>query len=446
MQPQTGKRSLKLLRSRPHSQELQRISELLKKGYLAEAQQFCLAAVARTPNEAELRYLFSLVELQRGNLDVAITQAETALKLSPSTPRYELLIGVILISLGSFNEAKAHLLRALGDSTIVADVLYNLGVVAQHQALHQEACDFFRNTTLLKSSMPEAWNNLGISLHALHRLNDACDAFDKAIALRPMYSGALNNKAILLVKMGQFDEAVALCEQAFNECPDALTAFNLGTFQQNANRFLEAHRWFSSALQIDPRYTKALNNRGLCLQALGEPDGALADFDAALAIDPKFVDATNNRGNVLRQLGKIESALLSYSRAIELDPFDPKPLNNRSIVKIQLLRLNEAIQDLDRAIALDPTYAEAYWHKSLVHLLLGDWDQGWSLYEWRWQRKATIPLEKVLAERWDGQAPIRGRSILVQAEQGFGDTIQFSRFTILFPQWGHESSYKRLHP
>ncbi len=216
----------------------------------------------------------------------------------------------------------------------------------------------------------------------------------------------------------------------------------------------------TGALALRPSSAELNSNRGVALRLLGRLDEALAAHDRAVAADPRYLEAWSNRGNVLKDLGRLEEALSSYDRALAQQPAQPTALVNRANVLRDLERLGEALDGYDRAIALQPDYAEAHHHravlmmdrqkpaeavagfdralslrpegywqaeaaKAMALLMAGDFQQGLALYE----RRQLFPPEPVRGRAaWDGGEPLAGRTILVWAEQGLGDTLQFCRY------------------
>src|SRR5262249_9412253 len=120
----------------------------------------------------------------------------------------------------------------------------------------------------------------------------------------------------------------------------------------------------------------------------------------ALRQRPSYVDAHNNLGNALWMMGKADEALACFQQALWLDPKVP----------------------------------EVHWHRSLVWLQLGNYEQGWPEYEWRWKRKRATP-RFFSQPRWDG-TPLAGKTILLWTEQGLGDTLQFIRYAPLVKESG----------
>lgn len=134
-----------------------------------------------------------------------------------------------------------------------------------------------------------------------------------------------------------------------------------------------------------------------------------------------------------------DESLRHFDQAIAYKPGFPEAHCNRGVALLQLNRLDEALESLDRAIQLDPKLAGAHWNKSLLLLLTGDYTQGFREHEWRWLND-QIPVFKEKREfrkpLWLGNEPLPGKTILLHAEQGFGDTIQFSRYARLVTALG----------
>jgi len=199
----------------------------------------------------------------------------------------------------------------------------------------------------------------------------------------------------------------------------------------------EALASYDRAIAIKPDYAKAHNNRGNALKELKRWDEALASYDRAIAIKPDYADAYSNRGNALNELKRLDEALASYDRAIAIKPDYADAYSNRGVALQELKRLDEALASYDRAIAIKPDDAEAYWNKSLALLLAGEFGRGWELYEWRWKKETfTSPKRNFPQPLWLGEEDIAGKTILLHAEQGLGDTIQFCRYAKLVKALG----------
>jgi Flp pilus assembly protein TadD len=241
-----------------------------------------------------------------------------------------------------------------------------------------------------------AYNNRGAAQILLQRYEEALDSYDKVLAFMPDYAEAHHNRASALVALKRFDEAVAA---------------------------------YDKFVLLNPDSAEAYHNRGIALHALMRFDEALAAYDKALSLKPDFVEALNNRGNILKELQRYKEALSAYAKAIALNPNIAEIYNNRANIFVDLRRYDEAQVNYNKAIALKPDFAEANYHKGMLNLLIGNFEEGWPLHEWRWE---SGPLKgfarNFLQPLWLGEHSIAGKTILLHYEQGLGDTIQFARY------------------
>src|SRR6185312_14632397 len=165
------------------------------------------------------------------------------------------------------------------------------------------------------------------------------------------------------------------------------------------------------------------SNYGVVLRRLRRDDEAIEYFNRALMLKPGYVPALLTRGASLQRIGRREEALASLNRVIEIEPSHAKAHYNRANVLHELRRFNEALEAFARAAALAPNDVDIHWNESLTRLLCGDFKEGWKKYEWRLKRPMHVD-RKFEVRLWQGE-PIPGKTILVHAEQGFGDTLQF---------------------
>jgi tetratricopeptide (TPR) repeat protein len=137
-------------------------------------------------------------------------------------------------------------------------------------------------------------------------------------------------------------------------------------------RHSEALAAYDRAIELNPRYPAALNNRGVALLALSQPAKALESFEKASGLQPDFAEALYNRANALRELKRIPEALADYERAIAVRPNYTMAFNNRGVALQELERPIEALESYDRALALCPSYADAWENKAILQSELGD--------------------------------------------------------------------------
>jgi hypothetical protein len=167
------------------------------------------------------------------------------------------------------------------------------------------------------------------------------------------------------------------------------------------------------------------------LSDLNRAEEALASFDRAIALKPDYAEAYYNRGNALRDLTRHRDALASYEQAIALKPKYADAYNNYGAAQRELKRPEQALASYEQAIALQPDHAEAHLNHAFCLLQLGRFEQGWREHEWRNKLGEGAAVRPYPQPLWLGDEDIAGKTLFIHWEQGFGDTIQFSRFAKL---------------
>ena len=192
--------------------------------------------------------------------------------------------------------------------------------------------------------------------------------------------------------------------------------------------------WARRAAELNRVASAYHHLRGVQLGAWGRPNEAIACLRKALELDPKLAAAHANLGDVYLAQDRAEDAAASYGRALALDPSLTLAHNNLGSARSELGLLDGAEACFDRALALDPSLAEAHVNRAILWLLRGDFERGWPEYEWRWRMagSASLSLEQPL---WDG-SPLNGRTLLLHAEQGLGDTVQMARYVGIVERLG----------
>ncbi len=209
-------------------------------------------------------------------------------------------------------------------------------------------------------------------------------------------------------------------------------ASNLGLALHGAGRVEDAIAQYRNALALSPRHPEISYNLGNAYLARDRIIEALASYDETLANNPSHVGARVNRGNTLLRFNRPADALESYEHALALMPDHPQILTNRGHALRRLDRPQEALASLAAAIKKSPDFPEAHFESALAHLTLGDFEAGWKAYEWRWKTSAFADKRRSFRQpQWQGNGPLAGKTILLHAEQGFGDTLQFIRYAPL---------------
>ena len=371
-----------------------------------------------------------LARHQAGHLVEAEKAYRRVLAVSPDHFDSRQLLGAIFLQRGEHAEALKHIKLALKKSPDNVFVLNNQGIVLERLGRCQDALTSLDRAIALRPDYAEAHSNRGNVLKALHRFEEALAGYDRALALRPDFAEAHSNRGDVLCSLKRFAEALANCERALALRPDFAEAHcNRANTLQKLKRLDEALAGYDRALSLKPNYPEAHSNRGATLHDLHRFEEALASYDGALALRPDFAEALSNRGNALQELKRFEEALKDYKRATAIQQNFAAAYSNCGNALRELNRFDEALASFDRAIALRPNLAEAHFNSAICLLLTGDLDRGWKRYERRWQTDQLCSEQRNFSRpQWTGTDHIDGKAILLHAEQGLGDTLQFCRY------------------
>jgi len=290
----------------------------------------------------------------------------------------------------------ARVLKAVPDQF---DALNLLGTVKAQQGHIGEAHRLFAAAVKANPMAPQGLSNLGQALHALKRSGEALDYIDKARALAPDDVNILYQHANVLLSLDRPGEALAEFQAVLAQMPQHL-----------------------------PQHVEARINCGLAQAACGFSEQALADFDAALALAPGHPGASYNRGVALIKLGRYEEAVTANDAALAVEPGHLTAWLNRGKALAQLNRYDEALASYGEVLAVKKDHADAHFNQALALLTQGKYQRGFSAYESRWRRTGMAPQKSRGKPLWLGEYPLARKTVLLHAEQGLGDTIQFARY------------------
>lgn len=290
----------------------------------------------------------------------------------------------------------------------------------------------FRKAIELKDDFVPAYNNLANALQTVGKLDEACAVYEKALVIAPNVAVLHCNLASLWQLKNESEKAIVGYKKAITLKSDFFLAhFNLGKLLAQQKKYQQAITHYQDALHIQPYSVDAYLEYGAILCKINRFLQALKCFESALDIEPKCAKAYLYAGVTLIESKQYHLALLCCNRALALDVFNSEvAFYNKSLALSRLNQFQEAIIENEKAIAIKPDYPDAHWNSSLCHLMLGDYVKGWREYEWRWQRTGANPenLRKFDQPLWLGKENLHGKTILIHAEQGMGDTIQFCRY------------------
>lgn len=365
-------------------------------GRLTEAEVIYRRILEVDDRNADALHLLGVVAIQSGQKDLAVDRISKAIAINDTVPTYHSNLGVALKDLGRLEEALAAYDAAVRLAPDYADAQFNRGLLLQSLGRPGDALAAYAAAVLSNPDFAEARYKQGLTLLGLGRFDEALAAFDAVRAVKPDLAELHFYRGNTLLELGRAGEALAAYDDALRLLPDFVEAHtNRATSLTMLNRLQEARAAFDEALRIRPDFAEALSNRGALFEDLGQFEEALADYDAALRLDPQHVQAHHNRGNVLLGFGRLKDAVSAYDEVLRLVPDHPGAHHNRGFALLSLGKLAE----------------------------------GWPEYEWRWRVKnwpGGKPRHPSLPQ-WRGE-PAAGRTLLLWAEQGLGDSIQFMRY------------------
>jgi len=307
------------------------------------------------------------------------------------------------------------------------DAMQLLGTVLNQRGQYSEAVRLLREAIRQAPGHAHLHNNLGIALHRLEKSDEAVLEFRRALEIRPDFAKAHNNLGVALMTIGRADEAATACREAIRLQGDFKQAYNnLGLALKKKGELENAVASYERAVNLDPEYAEALSNLGMALITQGKLNEASKNLQKAVSLVPDSAEFHNNLGVVFNRQGRFQEAIAASEKAIAMRPDYVEAHNNLGTALMELGRFTEAKTAFERVIAIDPECAEAHHNLSLVLLLTGQFKQGWEEYEWRWRHGGfSTPLRPFSQEWWNG-SPEGIVKLLVWAEQGIGDEVQFS--------------------
>ena len=308
------------------------------------------------------------------------------------------MLGVLALQAGQFQKSIQLMGEALALDPDNPDVLCNLAECYLRQCRFEPASQCYRRLAELLPQSAEALHRLGVTQEQMHDWEAAAESYRRALAVQP-------------------------------DSPDLHGS--LGRLQCKQGAFAEGVESYRRALALDANRHDIYNQMGNALAALGKFEAAAEAFRRALALQPHSAETAYGLGYLFERQGDLDSAQDSYRKALELNPRMGAAYLHLGATHFIRGDRGKATECAEMLRKVDPDPAEANCLLALVHLQQGNFPLGWSEYEARWgtayglryRRKFRQPL-------WKGE-PLEGSRILLHAEQGLGDTLQFVRYVPL---------------
>ncbi len=345
----------------------------------------------------------ALKEQKSGNLKIAENIYRKILEVQPDNVNALHFLGLIYFEKKDFDSAIKYIGEALNLEPTYHEALLNMGVVLQAKGSFDEALQYFQKSLQFNPDCAETFKNIGTILQAKGDYDEAIINYKKALEINPELPDIYKNLAYLFRDKGMLNEAIIFFKKALEYYPDLSDIHNnLGLALNDTGKIDEAIECLRNAIRLNPENAELYNNMGVILREKGLFDEATGCFTQAIILNNRFLEAYNNIAVSLREKGHIE----------------------------------ESIYFLKKALDINPDFASAHWNLALIFLLTGNYPQGWEEYKWFWKLKGTNDFH-FSQPQWDG-SKIEGKTLLVYAEQGYGDTIQFIRYIPLITETGAE--------
>jgi len=445
--------------------------QLHQAGDLFHAEQVYRMILAREPRHGDALHLLGALCGRQGRNEDGIRLIEEAIAVNPRVSAYYNNLGNLKVKAGDSEGAEESYRRAIRVDRRNADAQLNLGKLLEgrgqrakarecyvaslriaprsgeaHMSLGRleeadgrlkAALESFRNAVRLDAGAADAHLAIGNVQVKLEAFEEAEASYRGAVALDPKHADAYFNLANTLRVLKRSEDAVAMYERAvaLSPLPDADIYNNYGVALSDAKRREESMAAHRRAIELRPEFDDAYFNLGRELTTTGDNDGGITMLRRAIELNPEHASAYVQLGVALYTKGFLHEAVAANRKALSFN--DACPIVRRNL-GMALAHTGDVVglEMLEETVREVPNSPDLHWNLAEHMLLHGRYEEGWREYEWRvlvddlaWQyRGDEVP-------RWTGE-PVAGKRILVYAEQGFGDVLQFARYARLLAQRG----------
>ena len=447
--------------------ELATARRCLESGDCRQAEAAYRRVLDADPHNKDALHGLGVLAIKADNNADAVEYLRRAIAADGADAALHNHLGVALAGLEQFDQARESLQRAIELDPRQADAYYNLAKVLQSVEQSDEAVTHYRAALEIDPNDPKVHYNLANTLRDLGRRDEAVVSYQQALRLRPGYLKAHNNLGNVFRDQGRLEEAAAMHRRAIGLKPDYAEAHhNLGLVLRSQEKLDEAVAAYRRALQIKPDFTAARNS--LCkalidqkqfdeaetllksmpeedessiearlqmaekLRGGGRLDEAAACLEKVLQFKSDLAAAHHNLGLVRFAKGELDRAVTSYRRSLQIKPDFAEAHNNLAIALQTQSDFPEALKHIEIALRIQPDFAVAHLNRSVAWLRMGQFRRGWQEFEWR-RLCEDHRLPRLPAPLWDGE-PLPDGTILLHAEQGLGDTMQFVRYAPIVRQ------------
>jgi tetratricopeptide (TPR) repeat protein len=406
----------------------------------------CVVALASRQNEAAVRMAEAAIETapRMAVAHVALGQAlkacgrneeaerayGNALCLGGAQALAWLGLGELRLAAGKTEEAKGEFERALHSRPALVPAHMGMGNALAMEGSSEAALACYEQALRLRPKLAEGEFAAGFVLARMGRLKEAERRYRRALLLRPDFAAAWMNLGALLREEGRDLYAEAALKRAVELRPDLVAGWvNLALVERERDRMGAAEACLQKAFALNPEQVETQIAWCQLRAKVGDKAGAWGWLRWALARNAEHPEALNMMGILLHKEGRFAEAIEAFELAEAVGHLAAS--SNRGNCLLDMGRMDEALAAHELAVERDPKHPGARYNLALTQIRMGDWERGWPGYEARWQFNEVHRRPRVFRQaRWRGE-PLKGERVLLHAEQGLGDTIQFCRYAAL---------------
>jgi tetratricopeptide (TPR) repeat protein len=409
-----------------HLQDKQRIRELVDTANLPEAMKLCARLCEREPRDAEAWFLRGAIHGHRGEFAESVTCLRRTIALQPHAAIAHYNLGLALFHLGDYAASAVSLQEAARFNPASAETLHDLGNVYQASGRTDEAVASYQKALAIQPGFATAHYNLAQALLKQNRIPEATDHLLFFLAQNLSHVEARLLGADLLYQQGRLKESAEHYREILRLRPEHAAAHvNLGNILSKLGDLDGAITQYQAAIACQNDCTDAYYNLGNACLAREQFDDARRHYETTLSLNPDHHLAWNNLGLAHQQQGRADEALRCFRRALDIRPDGIEPWLNIASQARDEMRLDDALAALDKAVELQPDAPGPHRERGILRLFMGDFEQGWNEYEWRWQGGEGMIPRAFSYPPWQGES-LSDKTIFVHAEQGIGDEIMFA--------------------
>ena len=391
------------------------------------AENVLLKLLEQNYNDYDVLNFLGIIHLNLKNYKRAINYFYQVLSIVKNHAVAFYNLGFCLEQIGDEKRAIDNYKKTIETDPAFTDAYLNLGRVLIEKENFAEAEKLLTDAVQKNPGKPKLYNNLANLFLKLNKWETAVKYYNLAIKRDSINDDYYFNLGNCYSKMEQYDSAILNYKKAIEINPSNKGAINnLANVQVKINNYKSAIELYTNLIESFDDTAGAFYNLANCYQEQKNYDKAIEYYQNAIKKDKTLRSAYINIGRCFLEKGDVGTAEEYFLKATEDGDNRTIAFTNLAVTSLESLRINEALSFLEIVLKGNPDVVEAHYNKAHALLLNGNYDEGWKEYEWRKKRKDFIKPDLSKPELID--QPVENKKILVYAEQGFGDTIQFVRY------------------